>query len=131
MAELDEICEPNVAFDREEGTTGISAAGIAIRDPFGAGRTWGTRWCSAACASSQARVPVALPSHDPSASSATAASASGSTGGRRPRADQGMHGRERPRDARTWPPTETRLGMGERRPMTDATAATCVHGEGE
>ena len=25
-----------MAFDREEHTTGISAAGIAIRDPFGA-----------------------------------------------------------------------------------------------
>ena len=36
MAEIDEIRETKVAFDREEHTTGISAAGIAVRDPFGA-----------------------------------------------------------------------------------------------
>ena len=36
MAEMDEIRETKVAFDREEHTTGISAAGIAVRDPFGA-----------------------------------------------------------------------------------------------
>src|SRR3954469_20627110 len=36
MAELEQIRETKVAFDREEHTTGISAAGIAIRDPFGA-----------------------------------------------------------------------------------------------
>jgi DNA-binding IclR family transcriptional regulator len=36
MTELDKIRETKVAFDREEHTTGISAAGIAIRDPFGA-----------------------------------------------------------------------------------------------
>src|SRR3954454_12791158 len=35
-AQLDEIRETKVAFDREEHTAGISAAGIAIRDPFGA-----------------------------------------------------------------------------------------------
>jgi DNA-binding IclR family transcriptional regulator len=34
--ELDRVRETKVAFDREEHTTGISAAGIAIRDPFGA-----------------------------------------------------------------------------------------------
>jgi DNA-binding IclR family transcriptional regulator len=34
--ELDRVRESKVAFDREEHTTGISAAGIAIRDPFGA-----------------------------------------------------------------------------------------------
>lgn len=36
IAELDRVRETKVAFDREEHTTGISAAGIAIRDPFGA-----------------------------------------------------------------------------------------------
>lgn len=36
VAELDRVRETKVAFDREEHTTGISAAGIAIRDPFGA-----------------------------------------------------------------------------------------------
>lgn len=36
MAELEEIRDTKVAFDREEHTAGISAAGIAIRDPFGA-----------------------------------------------------------------------------------------------
>lgn len=36
MAALDEIRWAKVAFDREEHTTGISAAGIAVRDPFGA-----------------------------------------------------------------------------------------------
>jgi DNA-binding IclR family transcriptional regulator len=36
MAEVDEARETKVAFDREEHTTGISAAGIAVRDPFGA-----------------------------------------------------------------------------------------------
>ena len=34
-AEIDEIRKTKVAFDREEHTTGISAAGIAVRDPFG------------------------------------------------------------------------------------------------
>jgi DNA-binding IclR family transcriptional regulator len=34
--ELDRVRQTNVAFDREEHTSGISAAGIAIRDPFGA-----------------------------------------------------------------------------------------------
>jgi IclR family transcriptional regulator, acetate operon repressor len=36
MAEIAKIRETNVAFDREEHTAGISAAGIALRDPFGA-----------------------------------------------------------------------------------------------
>jgi len=36
MAELETVRETRVAFDREEHTTGISAAGIAVRDPFGA-----------------------------------------------------------------------------------------------
>jgi DNA-binding IclR family transcriptional regulator len=36
VEELDRVRESKVAFDREEHTTGISAAGIAIRDPFGA-----------------------------------------------------------------------------------------------
>ena len=36
VAELERVRETHVAFDREEHTTGISAAGIAIRDPFGA-----------------------------------------------------------------------------------------------
>jgi DNA-binding IclR family transcriptional regulator len=36
MAALEPIREAKVAFDREEHTTGISAAGIALRDPFGA-----------------------------------------------------------------------------------------------
>jgi DNA-binding IclR family transcriptional regulator len=36
VAELEEVRRARVAFDREEHTTGISAAGIAIRDPFGA-----------------------------------------------------------------------------------------------
>ncbi|MEA2384678.1 MAG: hypothetical protein QOH72_4649 [Solirubrobacteraceae bacterium] len=36
VAELDGVRQTHVAFDREEHTTGISAAGIAIRDPFGA-----------------------------------------------------------------------------------------------
>ena len=35
MAELEVVRETRVAFDREEHTTGISAAGIAVRDPFG------------------------------------------------------------------------------------------------
>jgi DNA-binding IclR family transcriptional regulator len=35
-AEIDQVRETKVAFDREEHTAGISAAGIAIRDPFGA-----------------------------------------------------------------------------------------------
>jgi DNA-binding IclR family transcriptional regulator len=35
MAELDVVRATRVAFDREEHTTGISAAGIAVRDPFG------------------------------------------------------------------------------------------------
>ena len=36
FGELDEVRATKVAFDREEHTSGISAAGIAIRDPFGA-----------------------------------------------------------------------------------------------
>jgi DNA-binding IclR family transcriptional regulator len=36
VAELEVVRETRVAFDREEHTTGISAAGIAVRDPFGA-----------------------------------------------------------------------------------------------
>jgi DNA-binding IclR family transcriptional regulator len=36
VAELHRVRETHVAVDREEHTTGISAAGIAIRDPFGA-----------------------------------------------------------------------------------------------
>jgi IclR family transcriptional regulator, acetate operon repressor len=36
MAELEHVRESKVAFDREEHTFGISAAGIAVRDPFGA-----------------------------------------------------------------------------------------------
>jgi DNA-binding IclR family transcriptional regulator len=36
MAELESVRASRVAFDREEHTTGISAAGIAVRDPFGA-----------------------------------------------------------------------------------------------
>jgi DNA-binding IclR family transcriptional regulator len=36
VAELEQVRVTHVAFDREEHTTGISAAGIAIRDPFGA-----------------------------------------------------------------------------------------------
>jgi DNA-binding IclR family transcriptional regulator len=36
VAELERVRVSHVAFDREEHTTGISAAGIAIRDPFGA-----------------------------------------------------------------------------------------------
>jgi DNA-binding IclR family transcriptional regulator len=35
MRELDEIRKKGVAFDREEHTVGISAAGIALRDPSG------------------------------------------------------------------------------------------------
>jgi DNA-binding IclR family transcriptional regulator len=36
LAELERVRARRVAFDREEHTTGISAAGIAVRDPFGA-----------------------------------------------------------------------------------------------
>jgi DNA-binding IclR family transcriptional regulator len=36
MAELETVRASRVAFDRDEHTTGISAAGIAVRDPFGA-----------------------------------------------------------------------------------------------
>jgi DNA-binding IclR family transcriptional regulator len=36
LAELETVRATHVAFDREEHTTGISAAGIAVRDPFGA-----------------------------------------------------------------------------------------------
>jgi DNA-binding IclR family transcriptional regulator len=36
VAELARVRSTHVAFDREEHTAGISAAGIAIRDPFGA-----------------------------------------------------------------------------------------------
>ena len=36
LAELERVRETHVAFDREEHTAGISAAGIAVRDPFGA-----------------------------------------------------------------------------------------------
>jgi DNA-binding IclR family transcriptional regulator len=36
VAELHRVRATHVAVDREEHTTGISAAGIAIRDPFGA-----------------------------------------------------------------------------------------------
>lgn len=36
VAELETVRRAHVAFDREEHTTGISAAGVAIRDPFGA-----------------------------------------------------------------------------------------------
>jgi IclR family transcriptional regulator, acetate operon repressor len=35
MRELEEIRERGVAFDREEHTIGISAAGVALRDPSG------------------------------------------------------------------------------------------------
>jgi hypothetical protein len=41
-----------------------------------------------------------------------------------------MHGRERPAQAANVAADETRLRMSERRPMTDATAAPDVHGEG-
>jgi len=36
VAELETVRASKVAFDREEHTTGVSAAGIAVRDPFGA-----------------------------------------------------------------------------------------------
>jgi DNA-binding IclR family transcriptional regulator len=36
LAELETVGATHVAFDREEHTAGISAAGIAVRDPFGA-----------------------------------------------------------------------------------------------
>src|SRR4051812_22078036 len=36
LAELEAVRRTHVAFDREEHTSGISAAGIAVRDPFGA-----------------------------------------------------------------------------------------------
>jgi DNA-binding IclR family transcriptional regulator len=36
LAELETVRRTHVAFDREEHTSGISAAGIAVRDPFGA-----------------------------------------------------------------------------------------------
>src|SRR4051812_19710247 len=36
FAELETVRATHVAFDREEHTAGISAAGIAVRDPFGA-----------------------------------------------------------------------------------------------
>jgi IclR family transcriptional regulator, acetate operon repressor len=34
LAEIDDVRKTKVAFDREEHTTGISAGGIAVRDPF-------------------------------------------------------------------------------------------------
>jgi DNA-binding IclR family transcriptional regulator len=36
LSELEAVRVSRVAFDREEHTTGISAAGIAVREPFGA-----------------------------------------------------------------------------------------------
>jgi DNA-binding IclR family transcriptional regulator len=35
MKELAEVRRAGVAFDREEHTLGISAAGVALRDPLG------------------------------------------------------------------------------------------------